>query len=87
MSLSEQLLAALSLYGTPLLFAITVIACAGVPLPASLLLIAAGSFADHGEMNGPAVIGFASLGAVLGDQFGYVLGRWGDRALTARVSR
>lgn len=27
-------------------------------------------------MNGPAVIAVASLGAVLGDQIGYVLGRW-----------
>jgi membrane-associated protein len=86
-SLSEQLLGELALYGTPLLFGITVISCAGVPLPASLLLIAAGSFADHGEMNGPLVVTFASLGAVLGDQIGYMLGRWGDRALTARVSR
>lgn len=87
MNLSEQLLADLALYGTPLLFGITVIACAGVPLPASLLLIAAGSFADHGEMNGAAVIGFASFGAVLGDQIGYMFGRWGDRALSTRVSR
>ena len=30
---------------------------------------------------------FASLGAVLGDQFGYMVGRWGDRKLTTRVSR
>lgn len=87
MSLSEQLLGDLALYGVPMLFGMAVIACAGVPLPASLLLVAAGSFADHGEMNGTAVIAFASLGAVLGDQVGYMIGRWGDRAFTTRVSR
>ena len=87
MSISEQLLGDLSLYGMPLLFGVTVISCAGVPLPTSLLLIAAGSFADHGEMNVAAVIAVASLGAVLGDQIGYAIGRWGDRALADRVSK
>lgn len=85
MNLSEQLLGDLSLYGMPLLFGVTVISCAGVPLPTSLLLVAAGSFADHGEMNGTAVISVASLGAVLGDQIGYAIGRWGDRALADRI--
>ncbi len=86
MSISEQLLGDLALYGLPLLFGVTVVSCAGVPLPTSLLLIAAGSFADHGEMNGTAVIAVASLGAVLGDHIGYVVGRWGDRALADRIS-
>ena len=86
MSLSELLLGDLSLYGMPLLFGVTVVSCAGVPLPTSLLLVAAGSFADHGEMNGIAVIAVASLGAVFGDQIGYAIGRWGDRALADRVS-
>lgn len=86
MSISEQLLTDLALYGMPVLFGVTVISCAGVPLPTSLLLIAAGSFADHGEMNGTAVIAVASLGAVLGDQIGYAVGRWGDRALADRIS-
>ena len=87
MSVSEQLLGDLATYGMPLLFGVTVVSCAGVPLPTSLLLIAAGSFADHGEMNGAAVIAVASLGAVIGDSIGYGVGRWGDRALADRVSR
>lgn len=87
MSLSDQLLGDLSFYGMPMLFGVTVAASIGVPLPMSLLLIAAGSFADHGEMNGSAVIAVATTGAVLGDQIGYGLGRWGDRKLAARVSR
>ena len=87
MSVSEQLLSDLSLYGMPLLFGVTVVSCAGVPLPTSLLLIAAGSFADHGEMNGAVVIAVASSGAVIGDSIGYAVGRWGDRALADRVSR
>jgi membrane protein DedA with SNARE-associated domain len=86
-SISEQLLGDLSLYGMPVLFGVTFISGAGIPLPTSLLLIAAGSFADHGEMNAGAVIAVATLGVVLGDQIGYGIGRWGDRALADRVSR
>jgi len=50
-SITDQLLGALSLYGLPVLFGVLVIGCAGVPLPASLLLVAAGSFAHLGEMK------------------------------------
>lgn len=87
MNLSEQLLGMLVLYGVPLLCAVTFISSAGAPLPVSLLLIAAGSFTDHGEMNAVSVITFATVGAVLGDQAGFALGRWGGHRLARRVSR
>jgi membrane-associated protein len=85
MSLTEQLLAALSVYGVPLLFGVILIASIGVPLPVTLLLIAAGSFVEMGEMNGPALILTASCGAVIGDQIGYMIGRWGGSRVAARV--
>lgn len=75
------------MYGVPLLCSATLVASAGAPLPVSLLLIAAGSFSDHGEMSAPLVIVGATASAVLGDQFGFVLGRWGDRKLANRISR
>ena len=86
MSITDQLLAALSLYGLPVLFGVLVIGCAGVPLPGSLMLVAAGSFAQFGEMKLWQVITVASAGSVLGDQIGYGLGRWGGR-LAERFSR
>jgi membrane protein DedA with SNARE-associated domain len=86
-NLGEQLLGALAMYGLPLLCAVTIIASVGAPLPISLLLIAAGSFADHGEMNATMVIIFATLSAVAGDNLGFALGRWGGRRMAARVSR
>jgi len=85
-SLTDQLLASLSLYGLPVLFGVLVIGCAGIPLPASLMLVAAGSFAQLGEMKLWQVITVASCGSVLGDQIGYGLGRWGGR-LAERFSR
>src|SRR5579862_9750306 len=85
MSLTEQLLAALSVYGVPLLFGVTLVASIGIPIPVSLLLIAAGSFVELGEMNGWSVILLASCGAVIGDQIGYMLGRWGGSHVLGHV--
>ena len=86
MSVTEQLLAALALYGLPVLFGVLVVGCAGVPLPASLMLVAAGSFAQFGEMKLWQVITVAIVASVLGDQIGYGLGRWGGN-LAERFSR
>ena len=87
MSLTDHLLAALLLYGLPALFGVTVIAAVGVPLPTNLMLIAAGSFVEQGEMRLWEVIAVASTAAVLGDQIGYGAARWGGRRLVARITR
>ncbi len=87
MSIIDQLLAALSQYGLPMLFGVTAIAAVGVPLPISLMLVAAGSFVELGEMKLWQVIVVAGGAAVLGDQVGYALGRWGGQRLLARLSR
>jgi membrane-associated protein len=86
-SITDQLLAALSQYGLPVLFGVIMIAAAGIPLPISLMLVAAGSFVELGEMKLWQVIVVASTAAVLGDQIGYMIGRWGGRRLAARVSK
>ncbi len=85
MNITDQLLAALSLYGLPVLFCVITIAAAGFPLPISLMLVAAGSFVELGEMKLWQVIAVASAGAVLGDQIGYALGRWGGHHVVARL--
>jgi membrane-associated protein len=87
MSLIDQLLAALLLYGQPALFSVIVIAAVGAPLPVNLMLVAAGSFVEQGEMKLWLVVIVASTAAVLGDQIGYGLARWGGRRLVARISR
>jgi membrane-associated protein len=87
MSISDQLLAALLVYGVPLLFAVITISSIGVPFPVTLTLVAAGSFAKQGEMRLLPVILAGSLAAILGDQIGYGLSRWGGRGLIVRISR
>ncbi len=87
MNLTDQLLAALSQYGLPVLFTVIMIAAVGVPLPVTLMLVAAGSFVELGEMKLWQVIMVASGAAVMGDQVGYALGRWGGHHLLARIKR
>jgi membrane protein DedA with SNARE-associated domain len=86
-NITDHLLAALSQYGLPVLFGVIVIATAGIPLPISMMLVAAGSFVELGEMKLWQVIVVASAGAVLGDQIGYGLGRWGGHRVVERVRR
>lgn len=86
MTLADQLLAALLVYGLPVLFGIIVIASIGVPLPVTLMLVAAGSFARQGEMKLAYIVAVASSAAIIGDQIGYGLSRWGGRRLVDRIT-
>jgi membrane-associated protein len=83
----EQILAALSQYGSPALFAVVTIAAVGVPLPITLLLIVTGSLISQGVMNFWVAIGLAGAGSVIGDQIGYGIGRWGGNELVDKFTR
>ncbi|MDT5156164.1 MAG: hypothetical protein QOC99_554 [Acidobacteriota bacterium] len=86
MNLSDYLLSTLGVYGLPVLFGTLLVGCMGVPTPASLLLLVAGSFVEQGDMKLWPVLLLASAGAILGDNVGYALGRWGGRRLALRLS-
>jgi membrane protein DedA with SNARE-associated domain len=59
----------------------------GVPVPGETILIAAAAYAGAGRLNVLAVgvIGFAA--AVIGDNIGFAIGRYGGRALVLRWGR
>jgi membrane-associated protein len=81
LNLSDYLLGALGIYGLPLLFVALLVGSIGIPLPASFLLLAAGSFVAQEELSLWPVLGLAAAGAIIGDNIGYALGRWGGRRL------
>ena len=85
--MSEQVLAALALYGEPALFLVATLASVGIPLPVMLLLIVAGSLAAQGTLNFGIAVAAAVVGSVAGDQIGYAIGRWGGRRLTGWLTR
>ena len=76
-TLAELLLTALLNHGALLLGTVLFLAALGVPLPASMLLIAAGAFAQQGVLDAPEAAMAGLAGAVLGDTGSYGLGRFG----------
>src|ERR1700759_2244866 len=87
MNVTEELLSALALYGIPVLFGTVLVSSIGLPLPMSLMLVAAGSFFEQGEMKLWEVLVFTTAGAVAGDQIGYLIGRLGGRAIVEKIGR
>jgi membrane-associated protein len=83
----EQLLAAVSQYGSPALFLVVMVASLGAPLPIALLLVVTGSLTEQGAMNIWTAIAVAGTGSVLGDLGGYAIGRWGGTPLINRLTR
>ncbi len=87
MSLADQLIALVSTYGLPALFAVIAIAAVGVPFPVTLTLVVAGSFVELGEMKLWQVMLVGSSAAILGDQIGYLIGRWGGDRIENRLRK
>ncbi len=56
----------------------------GVPVPGETALITAGVLATHGQFRIEEVIAIAAVGAILGDNLGYLIGRTGGRRLLER---
>ena len=77
----------LSHYGLWAILVLVLIEDFGIPVPGETVLIAGAIFAGSGRLNVVAVgvIGFAA--AVVGDNIGYTIGRFGGRALVERWGR
>jgi membrane protein DedA with SNARE-associated domain len=72
-------------YGLVLLFGLVAMESAGIPLPGETALVAASVLASQGHYSIVAVIAVATLGAIVGDNIGYWVGRKGGRALLERT--
>lgn len=71
-------------YGLPAVFIILFFESFGVPLPGESLLIAAGLLASQGQMPLVPLMAVAYVASVMGDNFGYLIGRNGGRAVVIR---
>jgi membrane-associated protein len=81
-SLLPFLLHWLQKFGYPMLWLTVFVAAVGLPLPTSLILLAAGAFAGHNDFNMALLIGITITASSCGDNVGYFIGRhWGGRAL------
>ncbi len=78
--MTEWLLSLVPTYGLWLVALVTFGSCIALPIPASVIMMAAGGFAASGDLRLGDLIAAALGGAVLGDHCGYGAGRlWGAR--------
>ncbi|HZS44101.1 MAG TPA: DedA family protein [Blastocatellia bacterium] len=83
----NTLLEYFSRYGYWVVFFGVMLENAGVPIPGETILLAAGFFAYLGHFNTAIVMVVAALGAMVGDNTGYVVGRKLGRAALERYGR
>jgi membrane-associated protein len=72
--MSDYLLTQIINYGAPLFGLILFLAALGIPLPASILLVAAGAFSQQGFLDWPSIAIVGLLGAVAGDAISFGMG-------------
>lgn len=85
--MTDWLLAIVPQYGFWLLATCTFLSCLALPIPASILMLAAGGFVAAGDLSFTASAGAALAGAVAGDQTGYAAGRLGGGGLIDRMGQ
>lgn len=80
--MTDWLLSLVPTYGLWLVALVTFGSCIALPIPASVIMMAAGGFAASGDLVLWELIVSALSGAVLGDHCGYSAGRlWGSGLL------
>ena len=83
----DTLLSYFHQYGYWVVFFGVMMENAGIPVPGETILLAAGFFAASGHFNIALVMAIACVGAVLGDNAGYFIGRKLGRATLLRIGR
>jgi membrane protein DedA with SNARE-associated domain len=71
-------------YGPLAIFLLILIEDFGIPLPGETALISAALLASQGKMSISWLLLAAWVGAVIGDNIGYAIGRFGGRRLVVR---
>ena len=82
--LSELLLTALLNHGALILGMTLFLAALGLPLPATMLLMAAGAFSQQGMLAPESTLSAGLVSAIAGDSASYLVGRFGITRVPAR---
>jgi membrane protein DedA with SNARE-associated domain len=85
--MTEWALAQVPLWGLWFVAGATFLSCLALPVPSSLVMLAAGGFAAAGDLVLWQVAAAAFVGAVAGDHAGFGLGRAVGAPLLARLGR
>lgn len=74
-------------YGYPVLFFGVLVESFGIPAPGQSLIMLGALLAARGQLDIVALLALAWSAAVIGDNLGYAIGRFGGRRLIARYGR
>lgn len=74
----------LDTYGYLAVLVFVAIESTGIPFPGETMLITAAIYAGTGHLRIQYVVAAAIVGAIMGDNFGYLIGRTGGRAVALR---
>lgn len=85
--MAETVFSLVMQYGVYVVFASAFLSCLALPIPTSLMMLTGGAFVAAGDLTIWSVGLSAFLGAVLGDQTGYLIGRTGGSVLLDRMAR
>src|SRR5918997_3440729 len=83
----DRILSLISNYGYLVILFGVMLESTGVPLPGETILLAAGVLVERGHLDLGYTIAFGIVGAVVGDQIGYWVGREGGRPFVLRWGR
>jgi membrane protein DedA with SNARE-associated domain len=83
---SERLLDLFGRYGYFVIFVPVLLETAGVPLPGETTLLLSGVAASTGRIDPWIAIAVGSAAAIIGDNIGYAIGRYGGRKLVMRLA-
>ncbi len=85
--MAETLFGYVSSYGLPVIAVTAFLSCLAVPLPTFAVMLSGGAFAASGDLVLWQVLATAYLAAVLGDQSGFQIGRWGGPTVIGSLQR
>lgn len=85
--MTETIFALVTDYGALVIFASAFLSCLALPIPTSLMMLTGGAFVASADLSLLAVVAAAFGGAVVGDQAGYFIGRFGGAPVVDRLAR
>ena len=85
--MTETLFALVSSYGLIVVASSAFLSCLALPIPTAVVMLSAGAFAAAGDLVLWQVLATAWLAAVVGDQTGFHIGRWGGAPLVDTIAR
>lgn len=85
--MSETVFTLVSAYGPWVIFASAYLSCLALPIPTSLMMLTGGAFAAVGDLALVPVVLAAFAGAIVGDQTGWLIGRYGGAPFLKWLAR